>query len=92
MCLIRSVFVCLCVYPRVRRCCYWLQDAGSAPVWLQATNLRPTHTDIHTASVEVYGGNAVVTTGNALSANLPYVRLPHFLSLEVQSNKLHLLY
>lgn len=54
---------------------------------------QTTHT--HTRSkwfIKVYGGNAVVRTGNALSANLPNIRLHHFLSLEVESNKLHLLY
>lgn len=65
-----------CVYEcaRVRCCCYWPRDWSSAPIWLWRPNLRITHTHIHTTHtqwfVKVLGGNAVVTPGNALSANL----------------------
>lgn len=54
-----------------------------------------THARTHTRIqwfVKVYGGNAVVRIGNAPSANLPSVSLQRFLSLEVESNKLHLPY
>lgn len=69
MCLIKVVFVCMCACAEPIK--LLLLAAGAEFSSSLASNCKP-QTYTHTKwSVKVYGGNAVVTPGNALSVNLP---------------------